>query len=95
MGANKLPERIQRTIMDRSEGNPFYVEEVLRSLINSQIIAHDEGTGRWRAVRDVSEIALPDTLHGVLVARVDRLPAEAKRLLQLASGIGRIFSYRV
>jgi DNA-binding SARP family transcriptional activator/class 3 adenylate cyclase len=88
-----LHKELRQRILDRAEGNPFYVEEILRSLIGGGVLGYDEATGRWQVAKDVSSIAIPDTLHGVLMARMDRLPQEVKRVLQLASVIGRIFSY--
>ena len=93
--AEGLPQKLKWRILSRAEGNPFYVEEIIRSLMDSGAIVRDEATGRWRATRDVADIAIPDTLHGVLMARIDRLQEETKRVLQLASVIGRIFLYRV
>ncbi len=90
-----LPYELRERILGRAEGNPFYVEEIIRSLIDSKAIAYDEANGRWQATRDVSNVAIPDTLHGVLMARIDRLQEETKRVLQMASVIGRIFFYRV
>ncbi len=91
----ELPPALKERILAVTEGNPFYVEEVLRSLIDQQAIARDETSGQWRATRDVADIAIPDTLQGVLLARIDRLQEDTKRVLQLASVIGRIFLYRV
>jgi len=90
-----LPRTLRRRILDHAEGNPFYVEEVIRSLIDSDAITYDEDTGRWEGVEMVEDIAIPDTLQGVLMARMDRLQEEARRILKLASVIGRIFLYRV
>jgi class 3 adenylate cyclase len=90
-----LPQDLRARILSCAEGNPFFVEEILRSLINGGAIKRDETDGRWYATRDVVEIAIPDTLHGVLVARVDGLQREAKHVLQLASVIGRVFFRRV
>ena len=90
-----LPQKLKWRILSHAEGNPFYVEEVIRSLIDSGAIVQDEATGRWQATQDVSSIPIPDTLHGVLMARIDRLQEEAKRVLQLAAVIGRIFLHRV
>jgi ABC-type oligopeptide transport system substrate-binding subunit/class 3 adenylate cyclase len=90
-----LPKALQDRILGHAEGNPFYLEEVLRSLIDGGAIAQDEATGRWQATRDVADIAIPDTLQGVLMARIDRLQDETKRVLQMASVIGRIFLHRV
>jgi class 3 adenylate cyclase/DNA-binding SARP family transcriptional activator/predicted ATPase len=86
---------LRARILDRSEGNPFYVEEILRSLIEDGSIVHDAPTGRWYAARDVDRIPVPDTLHGLLVARIDRLEVRSRHVLQLAAVIGRIFSYPV
>jgi ABC-type oligopeptide transport system substrate-binding subunit/class 3 adenylate cyclase len=90
-----LPPKLKERILSHAEGNPFYVEEIIRSLMDSRAIVWDEATGRWQATRDVADIAIPDTLHGVLMARIDRLQEETKRVLQLAAVIGRIFLYRV
>jgi ABC-type oligopeptide transport system substrate-binding subunit len=90
-----LPDALRERILRRAEGNPFYVEEVVRSLIDRGAIVQDQDTGRWTATREVAEIPIPDTLQGVLMARIDRLQEDTKRVLQMASVIGRIFLYRV
>ena len=90
-----LPEKLKGQIQERAEGNPFYLEEVLRSLIDEGAITQEEGTGQWVATRDVADIAIPDTLQGVLLARIDRLQDETKRVLQMAAVIGRLFLCRV
>jgi class 3 adenylate cyclase len=87
-----LPVPLRARILDHAEGNPFFVEEILRSLIDDGTILHDAQTDRWYATRDVDDIPIPNTLHGALTARIDRLESETKRVLQLASVIGRIFS---
>ncbi len=88
-----LPEHMRRLILSRAEGNPFFVEEVIRMLIDQGNIALVDG--RWTMVREVHKIDIPDTLQGVLTARIDRLPEEAKRVLQVASVIGRKFPLRI
>lgn len=90
-----LPVQLKTQIQERAEGNPFYLEEVLRSLIDEGAIAQEEATGRWLATRDIADIAIPETLQGVLMARIDRLREETKRVLQMAAVIGRLFLYRV
>jgi class 3 adenylate cyclase/tetratricopeptide (TPR) repeat protein len=82
-------------VLGYAQGNPFYVEEVIRSLIDGEIIVRDEATGQWCAARDLEEMPVPDTLHGVLMARIDGLPESARRVLQTAAVIGRIFRYRL
>jgi class 3 adenylate cyclase len=90
-----LPRPVRSRILDHAEGNPFYVEEVIRSLIDSEVIVYHEATEHWQATQRVQDIAIPDTLQGVLMARIDRLEEEARRVLQIASVIGRIFLYKI
>jgi ABC-type oligopeptide transport system substrate-binding subunit/class 3 adenylate cyclase len=90
-----LPEGLQARLLAVSEGNPFYVEEVLRSLIDQGVIVVDEARGTWVVRGDAADLALPQTLQGVLAARIDRLAEETKRVLQMAAVVGRIFLYRV
>jgi class 3 adenylate cyclase/tetratricopeptide (TPR) repeat protein len=90
-----LPQSLREQILSYAEGNPLYVEEIIRSLLDGGLVVHDEASDSWQAAGDIAALSIPDTLHGVLMARIDRLPGEARRVLQLASVIGRIFSYRV
>ncbi|MBN2393465.1 MAG: AAA family ATPase [Anaerolineae bacterium] len=94
---DELPPALQNLIVNKAEGNPFFVEEVIRMLIEHGTLHQAErGSGvRWEATSLIETIAVPDTLHGLLMARLDRLPAETKWLAQQASVIGRIFLYRV
>jgi tetratricopeptide (TPR) repeat protein len=87
-----LPEAIRGRILDQSAGNPFFVEELIRTLIEEGVLRRE--ADRWVAAGDVSRIAMPTTLRGLIAARVDRLPAAAKVTLQRASVIGRFLSYR-
>ncbi len=86
-----LPESVRALILKKAEGNPFYVEEVIRSLLDQKLVIRDGE--RWRATREISNIAIPDTLSGVITARLDRLDEEAKRTAQTASVLGRDFEY--
>lgn len=88
-----LPEHIRTTILQRAEGNPLFVEEVIRMLIDRGVII--KKGQRWAAVKEIEGVEIPDTLQGLLVARIDRLPDEVKRTLRVASVIGRQFSVRV
>ena len=90
-----LPPALQERILSKAEGNPFFVEEVIRSLIDLGIIEYDTANSIWTAKQDIEAISIPDTLQGVLTARIDRLQADTRHVLQLASVIGRIFLYRV
>ncbi|HET7009216.1 MAG TPA: adenylate/guanylate cyclase domain-containing protein [Anaerolineales bacterium] len=88
-----LPEDVRGLILEKAEGNPFFVEEVIRMLIDQGVIERKED--RWVLTRPMGAFEIPDTLQGVLAARIDRLPEEAKRALQVASVIGRKFPVRV
>ena len=88
-----LPDSVRARILERSEGNPFYLEEVLRSLIDTGQVVHDGE--HWRATQDIVEAQIPETLAGVLGARIDRLPDATKRVAQTAAVIGRVFQHRV
>jgi tetratricopeptide (TPR) repeat protein len=88
-----LPQSTRHSILDKAEGNAFFLEEVLRSLIDAGLVVLQGGRAVARG--DVAAIDVPDTLQGVIAARIDRLPAEEKRTLQTASVIGRVFQERV
>ncbi len=88
-----LPAATRTLILHRSEGNPFFLEEVLRSLIDSKLVVREDG--HWRATAEITRVSIPETLAGVLSARIDRLPDPTKRVAQTASVLGRTFAYRV
>ena len=90
-----LPTELRATIQDKSEGNPFFVEEIIRTLIEAGAIERDEAGEHWRTTQTIDAIALPDNLQALLIARMDRLEKDVRRTLQLASVIGRSFFYRV
>lgn len=93
LGVKNLPESIRDLIIGKAQGNPFFVEEIIRSLIETgQILRED---GHWRAVGNSANITLPNTLRGVLSTRIDRLPDASKHVLQNAAVIGRLFDVRV
>lgn len=88
-----LPVAVRESILARAEGNPFFVEEVIRMLIERGVIARH--ADQWVATAEVGSIDIPETLHGLLLARIDQLPDAAKRSLRVASVIGRQFPVRV
>jgi class 3 adenylate cyclase/tetratricopeptide (TPR) repeat protein/ribosomal protein L40E len=93
LAIDNLPESVRAMILRKSEGNPFFIEEVIRSLIDRGLV-YREGD-RWKARDEISEIDVPDTIQSVIMARIDRLEAETKYVLQCASVIGRLFRYRL
>lgn len=88
------PEALRQLLVRRAEGNPFYVEEMIRSLIEQGALVRAEAGG-WEPGAVFGRIKVPDTLHGLLMARLDRLPPDTRQLAQLAAVIGRIFLYRI
>jgi len=88
-----LPKRLRDIILSKAEGNPYFVEELVRMLIDRVIIFHQDGA--WVAQGEISEHDIPDNLQGLLLARIDRLPTEARHTLLVASVIGRNFSVKV
>lgn len=90
-----LPDNIRAIILQKAEGNPFFVEEVIRMLIDrGAITPREEGRG-WVAGKEIANIEIPDNLQGLLLARIDRLPEDVKRTLRVASVIGRQFAVKV
>ncbi|HJS30243.1 MAG TPA: adenylate/guanylate cyclase domain-containing protein, partial [Anaerolineales bacterium] len=92
---SELPAQIQTLISRKAEGNPFFIEEVIRTLIENGVIAREKRSGRWAANKQVGEVEIPDNLQSLIISRIDRLEPEDRRTLQLASVIGRNFSMRV
>ncbi len=89
LAIDDLPDGVRSRILERGEGNPFFLEEILRHLIDGGHVLFE--AGRWRAAAAVAEVEIPDTVQGVLVARIDLLEPAAKRLLQGAAVVGRDF----
>jgi tetratricopeptide (TPR) repeat protein len=77
----RLSDHLAQVILAKAEGNPFFLEELTRAVVEQEELQAD--------------VAVPDTIQGVLMARIDRLPDAAKRLLQTAAVLGRAFSLRL
>jgi class 3 adenylate cyclase len=88
-----LPGRIRQTIIQKAEGNPFFVEEIMRTLIDKGAVRPENG--HWIVASSIETITIPDTVQGVIMARIDRLDEEVKQVLKSASVIGRAFLYRL
>ena len=84
-----LNDETREAILARAEGNPFFLEEILRQLIDERRIVREGG--RWKATESLPTVELPDTVQGVLAARIDLLQPREKHTLQQASVVGRIF----
>jgi class 3 adenylate cyclase/tetratricopeptide (TPR) repeat protein len=87
LGTDAGLEPLKHLLIERTEGNPFFLEESVRTLIETQVLAGERGAYRLAAA--LPSIQVPATVQAVLAARIDRLPADEKRLLQAASVIGK------
>ena len=88
-----VPEDLRDRVVERTGGNPFFIEQTLRALIESGAIAR-EGDG-WRLVSAPEQLEVPATLHALVAARLDRLSPLAREAIQYAAVMGPRFSYRV
>ncbi len=85
-----LPADLENLILSRAEGNPFYVEEIVRSLIQKGVVYR---TGpSWTAVEGAADVEVPDSVQAVVMSRVDRLEPAVRRCAQVASVLGRTFT---
>jgi tetratricopeptide (TPR) repeat protein len=89
LGSVGFPADVQARITDAAEGNPLFVEEMLRKLIDERLLERDNG--HWSARGDLSEVAVPDTINALLSARLDQLELEERAVIQRASIVGKIF----
>ena len=96
LGEAQVPDAICDLIQRKAEGNPFFVEETVRTLVDSGALRRDEGGLHWDAGADLEQVAaligLPGNVQALLTARIDQLAPDVRRTLQLASVIGRSFA---
>lgn len=86
---NELEPALRQRVLDRAEGNPLYVEEVVRMLIDQGTVVRSDD--RWVASGSSSEVAVPESIEALIRARLDTLPTGDRAVLQTASVIGRVF----
>ena len=90
VAGGELPAELERQLVAKAEGSPFFAEEITRSLLEEGYFLR--GDGRARLTRPVGEVHIPGTVQEVIAARLDRLGAHGKRALQVAAVLGRQFS---
>ena len=93
LSTESLPQDLKTLIAAKAEGNPFYVEEVVKSL--QEVGAIRKSGDAYVLTKRLDEIFIPDTIHDVIMARIDRLQEAPKKTLQLAAVIGREFTSRL
>jgi class 3 adenylate cyclase/tetratricopeptide (TPR) repeat protein len=90
LGTTDVDDRIKETIVTAAEGNPLFVEQLLSMLIDDRLLACDE-RGRWVLMGDAEGITVPGTIRAVLSARLDKLNAADRIVIERAAVVGRIF----
>jgi predicted ATPase len=90
---SNIPADLKQLAQSKAEGNPFYLEELVNSLIESETLIRDNG--HWKITKPLSEADVSSSIHGLISGRLDRLENETKRILQEASVIGRSFLYEI
>lgn len=90
LAIESLPPMLRRMVLDKAEGNPFFLEEVVRMLVGREVVVRRHG--RWVAQPGIDEIDVPETLQGLLASRIDLLPGPVRHAGRVAAVIGREFS---
>jgi hypothetical protein len=91
IGAETLPKGTSQLIIHNAAGNPYYILELIRSLIAQDVLIREDGNGAWHVTRSVTSLDLPDSLQRLLAARIDRLSVQEQLVLQVAAVIGPVF----
>jgi tetratricopeptide (TPR) repeat protein len=87
LGDDPSVQPLKRLLIEQTEGNPFFLEENVRTLVETGALVGERGA--YRLVQDFHTLQMPPTVQAVLAARIDRLPPEEKRLLQTAAVLGK------
>ncbi|MGH7345362.1 MAG: AAA family ATPase, partial [Candidatus Rokuibacteriota bacterium] len=93
VGADPALDRLKQSLMARTDGNPFFLEEIVHSLAETNLLVGEAGA--YRAARPIDTIEIPASVHALLAARIDRLSATDKRILQAAAVIGHDIAFVV
>ena len=93
LNIGELRHAVVGQIVQRAGGNPFFIEEVVRSLIDESVVVLKDG--KFEVTEKIEEMVIPHRIIDVLMARIDRLEEETRRLVKVASVIGRNFFYRI
>lgn len=87
LGGGRLPSEVEPLVVDKAQGNPFYLGELVRTLQERGLVR--AGSDGWQLVGELTSLTLPPTVQGVITARMDTLPAAARQVLQKAAVVGR------
>jgi tetratricopeptide (TPR) repeat protein len=89
LGRADIPQVARDRILEAAEGNPLFVEEMLAMLIDDGLLRFEDGA--WRSVEDLANVTVPPTIHLLLAARLDRLDAEERAVIERGSVEGKVF----
>jgi class 3 adenylate cyclase/tetratricopeptide (TPR) repeat protein len=89
LGRADIPQAARQRILDAAEGNPLFVEEMLAMLIDDGLLRFEDGA--WRSVEDLADVTVPPTIHLLLAARLDRLDAEERAVIERGAVEGKVF----
>ena len=93
LGTEQFPAELKTALLEKAEGVPLFVEEVTKTLLDLGILRRENGV--YHMVEGMADVRVPDTIQGIIMARLDRLGETGKRTVQLASVIGRQFLVRL
>jgi class 3 adenylate cyclase len=89
LGDVRLPAKVQTRVVEAAEGNPLFVEEMLRMLIDDGLLRRDDG--HWVPTIDLSEVSTPGTIQALIASRLDRLGEDERAVIQRAAVVGKVF----
>ena len=94
IGHGALADEAAALVIEKAEGNPYYLREIVFALIDQGLLRQD-AAGIWRQTQPIQSFDLPGSLRGLLLARIDHLSADERRVLQIAAVIGPLFWHNV
>jgi len=89
LAIESLPDELRQLVLSKAEGNPFFIEELVRMLVDQDMVVQQDG--RWIARSAIADLEVPTTLQGLLASRIDLLPADVRSTGLVAAVIGRRF----
>ena len=89
LGGSEVGEQVTERVVEASEGNPLFVEQMIAMLVDDELLRREDG--RWEVVGDLAEVAVPPSINALLAARLDLLSTEERAVVEPASVIGGVF----
>jgi predicted ATPase len=89
----RVPDAILTMVRARADGNPLYIEEIARSMVDDAIVERTDG--ELRLIRDLDQVSIPGSIQGLVMARIDKLPGTLKDVLHIAAVLGPTFKHEL